>query len=293
MAITSRSRERWFPNNSAGEFGEYTNYQMTFHIPKGMKMAATGDLVSENNDGGQNTSVWKSAVPQTTAGFNFGKFKSEEAKLATPEYLAQSYANQDPPGWVVSMQHAVDQDLPSHVHQMPSASMGNLSTTPLIKKALAEGQLSVPLYYEYFGAPLFHRLAITQQTSCSFGQSWPALVYIPMCYFFDSTVRHQLGMDWGDRGYWKIVTPHEVAHQWWGNTVGFNSYRDQWMSEGFAEMSASLYLQMVRQDPQKFISFWDDERQLLLEKTPRAIAPSTPAQSHLVTASAILEPVPG
>jgi len=73
-------------------------------------------------------------------------------------------------------------------------------------------------------------------------------------------------MDWGDRGYWKIVTPHEVAHQWWGNTVGFNSYRDQWMSEGFAEMSASLYLQMVERNPQKFISFWDDERQLLLEK---------------------------
>jgi len=21
--------------------------------------------------------------------------------------------------------------------------------------------------------------------------------------------------------YWKIVTPHEVAHQWWGQTVGF------------------------------------------------------------------------
>jgi aminopeptidase N len=73
-------------------------------------------------------------------------------------------------------------------------------------------------------------------------------------------------MDWGDRGYWKVVTPHEVAHQWWGHTVGFNSYRDQWMSEGFADMSASLYLSMIEKNPKKFITFWNDERELLLER---------------------------
>jgi aminopeptidase N len=87
-----------------------------------------------------------------------------------------------------------------------------------------------------------------------------------MCYFFDTTVRHQLGMDWGDRGYWKIVTSHEMAHQWWGHTVGFNSYRDQWMSEGFAEASASIYLQILEQNPQKFLAFWKDEHELLTER---------------------------
>src|SRR5437016_206705 len=87
-----------------------------------------------------------------------------------------------------------------------------------------------------------------------------------MCYFYDTTIRHQLGMDWGDRGYWKSVTSHEVAHQWWGHTVGFNSYRDQWMSEGFAEMSASLYLQLIEKNPPKFIGFWNDQRELSLER---------------------------
>jgi aminopeptidase N len=85
-----------------------------------------------------------------------------------------------------------------------------------------------------------------------------------MCYYFDTTVRHQLGLDEGDRGYWKVVTPHEVAHQWWGHTVGFNSYRDNWMSEGFSDMSAALYLSFIEKNPQKFISFWNDERDLLL-----------------------------
>ena len=43
------SREDWFPYAVAGGFGEYTNYDMTFRIPKGMKMASTGSLVSDTD----------------------------------------------------------------------------------------------------------------------------------------------------------------------------------------------------------------------------------------------------
>ena len=62
------------------------------------------------------------------------------------------------------------------------------------------------------------------------------------------------------------MTAHEVAHQWWGHTVGFASGRDQWMSEGFADMSASLYISMIEKNPKKFIEFWNDEREMLLER---------------------------
>ena len=262
------ARSSWYPNNPLAGLGEYTSYDMTFRIPKGMRMAATGDLVSDTNEGGQNVTVWKSEVPQTVAGFNFGKFKVEEAKLAKPEYLVQSFANQDPPDWVRGLQQAVDSDLPvqGSDRRLPTVALGSMSTTGLIKKALAEGQLSVQLYTDYFGPSSYKRVALTQQTACNYGQSWPELVWIPICYFFDTTVRHQLGMDFGDRGYWKVVTPHEVAHQWWGHTVGFSSYRDQWMSEGFSDMSASLFLQMIEKNPQKFINFWNDEREVLLER---------------------------
>jgi hypothetical protein len=169
---------------------------------------------------------------------------------------------------VTSLQRAVDGSMPGQVG--PSrAALGTMSTVTLNKKALAEGELAVGLYTDYFGPSQFTNLQITQQTACNFGQSWPALVWIPICYYFDTTVRHQLGMDAGDRGYWKVVTPHEVAHQWWGHTVGFNSSRDQWMSEGFSDMSASLYLSYVEKDPKKFEAFWNDEKQLLLERDPQ------------------------
>jgi hypothetical protein len=260
------ARENWYPNHPGGSFGEFVTYDMTFHIPKGMLIAATGVRVSDSNDGGQNVTVWKSEAPQTEAGFSLGRFKVEQAKLEKPEYQIESYANQESPDWVRGLQHSVNQDLPTLGSHAPEAALGTMSTTGLNKKALNEGELAVQLYTEYFGPSLFKHMQLTQQTACNFGQSWPELVWIPLCYYFDTTIRHQLGMDWGDRGYWKVVTPHEVAHQWWGHTVGFSSYRDQWMSEGFADMSASLYLTMIEKDPKKFITFWNDERELLLER---------------------------
>jgi hypothetical protein len=258
------ARDNWYPNNASSSLGEYTAYDMTFRIPKGMKITATGSQVSDSNDGGQNVTVWKSEVPQTVAGFNFGRFKVEEAKLTTPAYLVQSYANEEPPDWVRGLQHAVDEDLPVQgSHMGAPVALGNMNTTTMMKHALAEGQVSVQLYSDYFGPLPYKHLAMSQQTACNFGQSWPTLVWLPICSFFDTTVRHSLGLDLGDRGYWKIVAPHEVAHQWWGHAVGFNSYRDQWMSEGFADMSASLFIQLVEKNPKKFTDFWNDERELL------------------------------
>jgi len=259
------ARQNWYPNSTNSGFGEYATYDMTFRIPKGMKIAATGAMVSESNDGGQNISVWKSENPQTVAGFSFGRFRVEEAKLTKPEMDIRSFANEDPPNWVNSLQQAANGELPGQTGS-PGMALGTMSTTGLNKKALAEGELAEQLYNGFFGPSSFKHLEITQQTACNFGQSWPGLVWIPICYYFDNTVRHQLGMDWGDRGYWKVVTPHEIAHQWWGHTVGFSSSRDQWMSEGFADMSASLYLSMIEKDPKKFLTFWNDERQLLLER---------------------------
>lgn len=264
------ARHNWYPNGMGSAFGEYASYDMTFRIPKGMKIAATGALVSEANEGGQNVSVWKSEAPQTVAGFSFGRFKVEEAKLTKPAMFIQSFANEESPNWVAALQQAAQgPQLGQGVigsHGVAEAPLGTMSTTGLNKKALAEGELAVQLYSDYFGPSLFTHLELTQQTACNFGQSWPGLVWIPICYYFDTTVRHTLGMDWGDRGYWKVVTPHEVAHQWWGHTVGFSSGRDQWMSEGFADMSASLYLSMIEKDPKKFLTFWNDERELLLER---------------------------
>jgi hypothetical protein len=267
------ARGDWYPSGAGQGFGEFSDYDLTFRIPKGMKITATGTPVSETTDGDRNVTVWKSEVPQTVAGFNFGNFKVEEVKITKPEYVVQSYANKEPPIWVQRLQHAADGGGMEVQHDQiggrPEVALGTMNTTLMGKKAVADGEISMELYTDYFGPIPFKRLAMSQQTACNFGQSWPTLVWLPICAFFDNTVRHQLGLDFGDRGYWKTVAPHEVAHQWWGHQVGFNSYRDQWMSEGFADMSASLFLQAVDKNPKRFIDFWNDERELLTMKNPQ------------------------
>lgn len=47
-----------------------------------------------------------------------------------------------------------------------------------------------------------------------------------------------------DLSRWKeYFLAHEIAHQWWGQSVTWNSYHDQWLSEGLAQFAAVLYLE--------------------------------------------------
>jgi hypothetical protein len=49
-------------------------------------------------------------------------------------------------------------------------------------------------------------------------------------------------------GYPEFFLAHEVAHQWWGQAVGWRTYHDQWLSEGLAQYFAALYARHVRGD---------------------------------------------
>ena len=42
-------------------------------------------------------------------------------------------------------------------------------------------------------------------------------------------------------GYPSFFLAHEVAHQWWGQAVGWKNYHEQWLSEGLAQYFAALY----------------------------------------------------
>jgi hypothetical protein len=49
-------------------------------------------------------------------------------------------------------------------------------------------------------------------------------------------------------GFPEFFLAHELAHQWWGQAVGWKSYHEQWISEGFAQYFSALYAQKVRGD---------------------------------------------
>jgi hypothetical protein len=63
----------------------------------------------------------------------------------------------------------------------------------------------------------------------SYGQGFPTTLMIP-------------ATDSATKSTFQFIA-HETAHQWWGDAVLWRSYRDQWLSEGFAEYSGLLYTQ--------------------------------------------------
>jgi hypothetical protein len=46
--------------------------------------------------------------------------------------------------------------------------------------------------------------------------------------------------------YPEFFVAHELAHQWWGQAVGWRNYHEQWLSEGFSQYFAALYAEHAR-----------------------------------------------
>jgi Peptidase family M1 domain len=255
------ARENWYPNVRSG-LGNYAIYDMTFHTPRQVQVVATGNKVSDRDDGKLRTSIWTTPAPIAVAGFNLGEFKAEsDHNERNKNVEVASYANLDLA------------DRYKGIANAPGMAVGTLSTTGMLKRATSEGSAAILIYTDYFGPLPYDHVYLTQQTACNYGQSWPMLVYLPICYFWDATIQHEIGVRDQDATYWNVVTAHEVAHQWWGQTVGFNSYRDQWMSEGFANYSASLFLLKTRTSDKEYRDFWALLRKRLLDKNVEGVRP--------------------
>ncbi|MEM7049870.1 MAG: M1 family aminopeptidase [Acidobacteriota bacterium] len=63
------------------------------------------------------------------------------------------------------------------------------------------------------------------------GQAFDGFIHMS-----ESTYRNE------SSGPTEMFRAHEAAHQWWGHEVGWQSYRDQWLSEALAEYSAMLFI---------------------------------------------------
>jgi peptidase M1-like protein len=59
---------------------------------------------------------------------------------------------------------------------------------------------------------------------------------------------------------------HELAHQWWGQAVGWKNYHEQWLSEGFAQYFAALYAAKERGDD-LFFSLTRQMRRWAIERS--------------------------
>jgi len=63
-----------------------------------------------------------------------------------------------------------------------------------------------------------------------------------------------------------FLLAHELAHQWWGQAVGWRDYQDQWLSEGFAQFAAWEFIRLTEGD-KAFTELADTFTEWVEEKT--------------------------
>ena len=242
------ARTAWYPNLNS--FQDRAIYDLTFKIPKGNTMVGVGRLDKEWKEGGYACSHWVTETPLAVAGFNFGQFKKKMLEDEATKTTIEGYATEEVPDY------------------LKGRGFGAMAPSALLQNAMVDAQNSMRVFTSWFGPLPYGRLAITMQPEFNFGQSWPTLVYLPVTAFLDGTQRWALlgssAFKFAD--FIQEITPHEVAHQWWGHILGWASYRDQWLSEGFADFSAGLFLQFTEKKPDAYLKYWERQREAILRK---------------------------
>jgi hypothetical protein len=232
-----RARESWYPN--LGTFADTATYELTYRYPRRNDLVSTGTLQSETEEGGRRVAVWKTTVPMRIAGFNYGKFQKISRTDEQSEVKVDVFTSRD--------------------------------RAKFASNAMADALNAARVGKVYFGKAPYSPFSVTQQVEWNFGQSWPSLIYLPTLALTSSTERVMAFEDAGPSALWSLnefanmVGWHEVAHQWWGHAVGWESYRDAWISEGFAEFTSALVLNLI-DSPKKYDDYWERRRREILEK---------------------------
>jgi len=242
-------------------FGEHSMYDLTYKVPRRYTVISVGKLQSESVEGDYAVSHWTTPIPVAVAGFNYGDYTKIELADTITGYKINGYYLQE---------------LPDNLRRYEA--LQSMAPKSMTKYALDQTRAQLQLCTFYFGKSPYDEIDITEQPDFNFGQSWPNLVYLPISAYTDSTQRWMLfgNIDAKFTGFVREVTPHEVAHQWWGHAVGWASYHDQWLSEGFAEFSAGLFLQQAVAGNwhKDYIDFWERQQKRILEKNNFGIAPN-------------------
>lgn len=252
-----RARSSWYPNLNG--FGERAPYDLTYKVPRKYKVISVGKLQAESVEQDFAVTHWVTPSPVAVAGFNYGDYRKIELPDEITNYRISGYYLTE---------------LPGNLHSY--GALQSMAPGSMAKYALEQTRAQLQICSFYFGRSPYDDIYITEQPDFFFGQSWPNLVYLPISAYTDSTQRWLLFGNINNKftGFVQEVTPHEVSHQWWGHAVGWASYHDQWLSEGFAEFSAGLFLEKaVGKDWQKdYIAFWNHLRQRILEKNNYGVA---------------------
>jgi Peptidase family M1 domain/Carboxypeptidase regulatory-like domain len=255
------ARDSWYPNLNG--FGEKALYDLTFKVPKSNVVISVGKLQGQSEEAGFSVTHWVTPVAVAVAGFNYGRYQKVDISDDVTHYAISGYYLEDLPDFLAP-------------YRQGNGPLSSVAPKAMTTYALDQARAQMQLCTFYFGKAPYENLAITEQPNFFFGQSWPNLVYLPISAYIDSTQRWRLfgTIDMNFSGFVQEVTPHEVAHQWFGHSVGWATYHDQWLSEGFADFAAGLFLKeaLGPKGEKDYLDYWDRQKHRILDKNTYGVS---------------------
>ena len=270
-------RVLWYPH--VGTL-DPARYELSFHYPREQVLVATGRLVAQWEAGGQSHSTWSSGEEFVVAGFNYGDFSiASDETGSVPIYVHVNNDVETVFEELASRRAARAEDALSALQSLwtwrgrvarrvpvfPNYEL--FSTRRLAGNVVGQVRSIVGFFSGTLGEYPFDRLSVSQ-FPVRFSQGWPSLLYVSTFSFFDREQRALLGLGPADGlTNTEYVLAHEIAHQWFGNTVSWRSYRDQWIGEGFSNYMALLYLENTDGSPNRSRQILSDLKRGLLSGT--------------------------
>jgi len=276
-------RDLWYPRY--GDTADFAPYDFTMRWPHKFRLVATGSKIDEREEGEFRVGHWRSEAPISIAGFNLGdyataSFSSEGrsvdvyANRALEEELRKRLATSDGAALIglSSRRMTAAAEGPS----LPAAlgSQAPPSPADALKQLGKEIDSSIHFYETFSGRFPYHTLSVSQIPGTT-AQGWPGLLYISTFSFLSPEAQMKAGLSTSTQEQFTSLVPyHEVAHQWWGNIVGWSSYRDQWINEGIANYLAILFAD-TKKNPEHTLHVWLERyRKQLTQKPPGASRPA-------------------
>jgi hypothetical protein len=275
------ARESWYPHY--GNAADFANYDLAMRWPRKLRLVATGTKRDEHEDGDFHVGRWQTEKPVSVAGFNLGDYIS--TSLASETRSVDVYANRQ-------LESSVDSRLEARPLNVPRtsptvgaegrASINAMEVAPpapkptdAIKGLGRDIEDSIAFYETLSGPFPFPKLSVSQIPG-TFGQGWPGLLYLSTYSYLPAEAQQRAGLsENGQEHFTELVPFHEVAHQWWGNVVGWDAYRDQWIDEAIANYFALLFADTHKHTDHSLRVWLGRYRERLVTKLPGADRPAS------------------
>jgi hypothetical protein len=271
------ARGTWYPGRGL----QFATYDVIYRYPANLDLVAAGQVKEDRVEGDTRITHRVPDGPVRLLGFNLGEYERRltERDGLTVEVCANKQMEdalrplaQQPPAPLSAPDGTRPVRRPRSI-QIPEAMQAEvqpqriLNPSDQLTRIAGEVENAMAFYRARFGEPPLKHIEVSPLPG-RFGQGFAGMIYLPTVNYLAPDVAISDHLSPADRAFFQdLLVAHEIAHQWWGNTVTSVSYHHEWLMEALSSYSAVMYME-TRVGPKADELALDSFRKSLFVKGP-------------------------